>query len=209
MCATHRRIDRSICDGRWPVDRLIAWAGRNDALALIFKLLQLVHTLSQLPLPFLLLNSTLAYGVHSLPVDEVACSWTTCKLTIYTFPVLFEIRLNMLEAVKSRHLTRFFRWWRLATTLPSRLPLRRHLRRVRRLRLLNSTCFALTHHLSILWWILRSVPLILLLSVAAGRVRVMCRVLNIVFFVFHLGSRFVLIGRCAVGRLVVITHLVI
>ena len=101
MRSTHRRVDRSIRDRRRPVDGLVARAGRYDALALILKLFKLVHAFTQLPLTLLFLNGTLTDCVHSLPVNEIARAWTSCKFTIDSFPVLFEIRLNVLQSVKS------------------------------------------------------------------------------------------------------------
>jgi hypothetical protein len=161
-----------------------------------------------LPLSLLFLDGTLTDCVHPLPVYEITRTWTSCKLTIYSFPMLFEIRLNMLQAIKSRHLAWLFGWRRLAATLPSRLTLSRHFGRMRGRRLLHGTCLALAHNLTILRRILRPMPLILL-PVATRRVRVMCRVLHIVLPVFHLGSWLILVGGRAVWRLVRITHLVI
>ena len=150
MRSTHRSVNSSVRDRCRTVDGLVARAGWYDALALILKLLELVHAFTQLPLSLLFLDGTLTDCVHSLPVYEITRSWTSCKFTIDSFPVLFEIRLNVLQSVKSRHLTRLFGWWCLAATLASRLSLCRHLGRMRRLRLLHTTRLALAHYLSVL-----------------------------------------------------------
>ena len=117
MCTTHRRINSSIGDSGRSINRLRAGTGRQNTFALILELLKLVHYFSQLSLSFLLLDGTFTDSIHSLSVDEITCAWTASKFTIDSLPMLFEIRLNMLEPVECRHFTRLFRRWCLAATL--------------------------------------------------------------------------------------------
>ena len=86
------------------------------AFEFIFEVLQLAHNFTKLALSFFLLDGSLSNCEHPLAIDEVTSTWSSGILTVDTLPVLFEIWLNMLESIESRHLTwlllrRGLRWY--------------------------------------------------------------------------------------------------
>lgn len=178
MSSTHWRIHSSICNCCWTIDWIRAWSRGCNTFALILKFFELVHALTKLPLSFFFLNWTFTNCIHSFPVYKVACTWSSSKFTIHTLPMLFEIRLNVLKPIKSRHLTRFLWWLLLTTSLIRCLSLRWHLTSKPSLRWLKTASLTWAHNLPVLWSILRAMPLILFRITA--RVRIVGRVLTII-----------------------------
>lgn len=58
------------------------------------------------------MDGAIADVVLSLPVHEVASSWSPREFAADTLPMLFEILLNMLETVEGGHLAWLFLLWR-------------------------------------------------------------------------------------------------
>ena len=179
MCSTHRRIHSPICNRRWTIDWIRTWSWWRDTFTLILKLLQFVQAFTKLPLSFLLLNGAFTYCIHPLPVNKIACARSSSKFTIHSLPMLFEIRLNMFKSIEGRHLTRFLWWLLLAAALAWWLSLWRYLASKSSLWWLKRTSLAWAHGLSILWSILRTMPLLILFRITA-RMCVVCRVLTII-----------------------------
>jgi hypothetical protein len=67
----------------------------DNAFTFVFELFELMEAARQLFLSFFFLDGTLADGVHSFSVDEVAGSWPPSELAVDTLPMLFEIRLDV------------------------------------------------------------------------------------------------------------------
>ena len=94
---------------------------------LVLELLQLAHDLSELSLSLFLLNRGLADSEHSLLIHEIARAWSSSELAVDTFPMLLEVRLNVLKPVESGHLT-----WLLGRCLRGGLPIKTTLNCARR-----------------------------------------------------------------------------
>ena len=87
-------------------------SARTNAFKLVFQFLDFADNFPQLLLPLILLDGTFRYRKHPLAVDEITCSGSSSKFTIYAFPFLLEVRLNVLESIQRRHLTRLLLLWR-------------------------------------------------------------------------------------------------
>lgn len=173
MCTTHWRINGSIGDVSWSIYRQRAWSGWSNTFTLIFQVFKLLQAFTKLSLSFFLLNRTFTDSIHSFSIYKIASSWPSSKFTIYTFPVLFEIRLYVLQSVKSWHLTWFF-LGRCLTTWCTRLSV---------LRDFVCNCLILGYvlvsfnNLGVLWPVLWIISLI---SFHISSMRVMGRVLAII-----------------------------
>lgn len=175
VSSAHWRIHSSVCNSCGRIDWLRARTRRNNPLALVFKFFKLAHAFPKLLLSFFFLNCAFTYCVHSFPVDEVASAWAASEFAINAFPVLFEILLDVLESVESRHFI-WFLWWRLLCTgLCGWLGLRWQF--LGCLSLLQTACLAWVDSLSILRMILGAISLVRL-SITASSVSVMGSVLT-------------------------------
>ena len=113
MSATHWWVHGSIRNCCWPINWICSRCTWHYALTLIFQVFEFKQALSNLPLPLFLLNGTLTDCVHSFPIHKIAGTWPSRILTTDSFPVLLEIGLDVLQAIKSWHLAWFLRWWSL------------------------------------------------------------------------------------------------
>ena len=106
MRSTQRWINCSIGYGCWNslIRRRIA-AIWHHSFKFVFQILQLAHDLAKCSLPFFFLYGAFTYCEHSLLVYEIAGSWSSGILAIYTFPMLLKILLDVLQTVQSWHLT--------------------------------------------------------------------------------------------------------
>lgn len=154
MSSTHRRIGCSICDRCRAIDRLRTRSTRRDTLALILQFLELAEALGELPLSLFLLDRSLTYCEHPLPIDKVACARSAREFAINAFPMLFKVRLNMLQSIKSGHFTRLLLRRRCATGLPGGSSRRGHFTSEATLRWLHAPSFALVDRLPVLCGIL-------------------------------------------------------
>ena len=174
MGSTHWRVYSPIWDCSW-ASACRSWGPtiRHDSFAFIIKLLKLYHYFPQLPLSLLFLDWALANRTNSLSIDEIASTWSSRILTTDSFPVLLEIRLDVLQAIKSWHLTWFLRRWSLISlALSLRRQLGGHLAGET-----TSSCLGFRHvllsPLVSLWWWLSS------LTIPGTAICVMCRILAI------------------------------
>lgn len=113
MRPAHWRIDCSVRNSSWSSSvRLGTTTSWLNSFELIFKVPQLAHDFTKLSLPLFFLNWCLTDREHPLFVHKVARSWPSCKIAIYTFPMLFEIWLDVLQAIECWHLAwLFLRCW--------------------------------------------------------------------------------------------------
>lgn len=122
MWPRHGWIHSPVWNGGWcGTSRSCTWL---HALEFIFEVLQLAHNFTKLALSLFLLNGALTDCEHPLTVNEVTSTWSSGVFTVDTFPVLFEIWLNMLESIESWHLTWFLLrrglWWYFALSYLTR-----------------------------------------------------------------------------------------
>ena len=104
MRPAHGGISSTIWDRRGCI--VGGASARTYAFKLVFQFLDFANYFPQLLLPLIFLDGTFRYREHPLAVDKVTCSGSTSKFTIYTFPFLLEVRLDVLESIQRRHLTR-------------------------------------------------------------------------------------------------------
>jgi len=97
LCARHARCRSAIRDGGGAVHRTAAVG--SHALNFVFQLFELDDDLSKLLLAFFFLDGALAYCKRAFAVDEVAGSRSTCEIAIDSFPMSFEVALNVLKSV--------------------------------------------------------------------------------------------------------------
>lgn len=164
MCSTHWWSHCPVCNRGRCVYWRSHWSLWRNSFVLIFELLELEQALAELPLSLLLLDGTLTNGIHAFPIDEVAGARSACEFTVNALPVLFEIGLDVLQAIQCRHFVWLFRRWRLRLRIRLRwCMVWRHLLAI--LHLLKAAGLALRDTMTVLRVVLRPTSMVGVFSI--------------------------------------------